>query len=135
MELLIAFSILNLIGFKFENVIWLSIVIAIIDILPILGVGTVLIPWFIWSFITGETALGIALLIVYLVILVIRQFIEPKLVSDQLGIHPIITLIAMYAGFKLVGFSGLILGPIALAVLRCVYADQIKKGLFKSLVE
>ena len=135
MELLIAFGILNLIGFEFKNIISLSVVIAIIDILPILGVGTVLIPWFIWSFITGETSLGIALLIVYLVILVIRQFIEPKLVSDQLGVHPIITLIAMYTGFKIIGFSGLILGPIALMILRCVYADQIKKGLLKSLVE
>ncbi len=134
-ELLIAFSILNLIGFKITNVISLSFVIAIIDILPILGVGTVLIPWFIWCFIAGDIGLGIALLIVYLTILIIRQFLEPKLVSDQLGVHPIITLIAMYAGFKTVGFSGLILGPIALMILRCVYADQIKKGLLKSLVE
>ncbi len=134
-ELVIAFSIMNSIGFRIEHYISLSVVIAIIDILPVLGVGTVLIPWFIWCFIIGNVGLGVALLIVYLTIFVIRQFIEPKIVSDQLGIHPIITLIAMYAGFKLVGFSGLLLGPIGLTVLRCVYAEQIKKGLLKSLVE
>lgn len=134
-ELLIAFAILNLIGFQIDHFIRLAFVIAIIDILPILGVGTVLIPWFVWCFISGNVPFGIALLIVYLTILIIRQFIEPKLVSDQLGVHPIITLLAMWAGFRMIGFSGLILGPIALMILRCVYADQIKKGLFKSLVE
>ena len=66
---------------------------------------------------------------------IIRQIIEPKLVSNQLGVHPMITLLSMYAGFKFIGFSGLILGPFALMILRCVYAEQIKKGLFKSLIE
>ena len=135
LELLIAFTILNAIGFNIENTIRLSILIAIIDILPVLGVGTVLIPWGIWSFLTGNIGLGVALLIVYLIILIIRQFIEPKLVSDQIGVHPIVTLLAMWAGFKMIGFSGLLLGPIMLVILRCVYAEQIKKGLLKSLVE
>ncbi len=135
LELLLAFWILNRIGFGLERIVTLSVVIAIIDILPVLGVGTVLLPWAVWSFISGEISLGIALIVVYLVILVIRQIIEPKLVSDQLGVHPIITLLAMWAGFKMVGFSGLILGPIALIILRSIYAEQIKKGLLKSLVE
>ena len=134
-ELLIAFNILNAIGFTIQNIVSLSVVVAIVDILPILGVGTILIPWAVWCFITGSASFGIALLIVYFIILIIRQFIEPKLVSDQLGVHPIVTLIAMYAGFKLIGFSGLILGPICLMILRCVYADSIKRGLLKSLVE
>ena len=134
-ELLVAFSILKLIGFKLDNIIWLSFIIAIIDILPILGVGTVLLPWAVWCFITGSASFGVALLVVYFLILIIRQFIEPKLVSNQLGVSPIITLLAMYAGFKLVGFTGLILGPITLTILRCIYAEQIKKGLFKSIFE
>ena len=134
-ELIICFGFLNAIGFKFDHIIRLSILIAIIDILPVLGIGTVLIPWFVWSFITGNIGLGFALMIIYILLTIIRQTIEPKLVSKQLGIHPLITLLSMYAGFKIVGFSGLILGPFALMVLRCVYAEQIKKGLFKSLVE
>ena len=134
-ELIIAFSILNWIGFNIPNVIKLSIIIAIIDILPVLGIGTVLLPWAVWCFISGNTGLGIALLLVYIILTIIRQLIEPRLVSDQLGIHPIITLLAMYAGYKMVGFTGLILGPLALVILRLVYAEQIKKGLIKSLIE
>jgi len=135
LELLISFFILNLLGCGIENIVSKSIIISIIDILPILGVGTVLIPWFIWCFIIGNTSLGIGLLIVYLVILIIRQFIEPKLVSKQLGINPLITIIAMYAGFKSIGFSGLILGPICLMILNCVFAIPIKRGLFKDLFD
>ncbi len=134
-ELIISFSVLNWIGFNIPNVVKLSIIIAIIDILPVLGIGTVLIPWAVWCFISGNTWLGLALLVVYVILTIIRQIIEPKLVSNQLGIHPIITLLAMYAGYKMVGFLGLILGPLALVVLRLVYAEQIEKGLIKSLVE
>ncbi len=134
-ELMICFWFLNAIGFKIEHVVRLSIVIALVDILPILGIGTVLIPWGIWSLLIGETGLGIALLLMYIILTVIRQTVEPKLVSKQLEIHPIITLIAMYAGFKLIGFSGLLLGPFVLVVLRCIYAEQIKEGFFKSLVK
>ena len=135
LELLVSFFILNLIGFKIEHIILLSIAIGIIDILPILGVGTVLIPWIIWSFITGDIPFAIALLIVHLIIFTIRQFIEPKLVSDQFGIHPIVTLLAMYTGFKIIGFTGLIIGPLVLMILRCVFKDQIKAGIFKSIFE
>lgn len=134
-ELLICFAIMNLIGFNIPHIVKLSIAIAIIDILPVLGIGTVLIPWFIWCFIIGETGMGVAIFLIYVLLTAIRQTIEPKLVSKQLGIHPILTLLAMYGGYKLIGFSGIILGPLALMVLRCVYAEQIKKGLFKSLVE
>ncbi len=134
-ELFITLSLLRALGFPLNNVLRLSILIAIIDILPILGIGTVLIPWSIWNFIIGNTGFGIGLIIIYIVLTIIRQLIEPRLVSKQLGVHPLFTLLAMYAGFKIVGFSGLILGPFALMVLRCVYAEQIKKGLFKSLVE
>ena len=134
-ELLIAFSILNLIGFEIDHIVWLSIIIGFIDILPVLGVGTVLIPWIIWSFITGNIAFGFALLVVHLTIFTIRQFMEPKLVSDQFGIHPIVTLLAMYTGFKIIGFTGLLIGPVVLMLLRCVFKEQIKVGIFKSIFE
>ena len=134
-ELMICFWFLNAIGFNIQNIIKLSLVIAIVDILPILGIGTVLIPWGIWSLIIGQTGLGVALLTMYILLTIIRQIVEPKLVSKQLEIHPIITLLAMYAGLKLIGFTGLLLGPFALVILRCIYADRIKEGFFKSLVK
>ena len=134
-ELYLAFTIINSIGFEIEYPLLLAIIVAIVDILPVLGVGTVLIPWSIWMFISGNWGFGLALLITYGVIFCIRQFIEPKLVSKQFGIHPLITLFAMYAGYKATGVIGLILGPILLMTLRCIFAKQIEKGLFKDIFE
>ncbi len=131
-ELFLAFSILKAIGFPLQNTFLLALVIGIVDILPVLGVGTVLIPWGLWEFIVGNIAFGIALAIIYVIILIVRQFIEPKLVSQQLGVHPLITLFAMYTGFKLFGFVGLIFGPVLLMVLKCVFSKPLEKGFFKS---
>ena len=134
-ELFLAFNIMNAIGFEIPYPLLLAIMVAIVDILPILGVGTVLIPWAIIMFIFGEWGFALALLITYGVIFVFRQFIEPKLVSKQFGIHPLITLFAMYAGYRTYGVFGLILGPIILMILRCLFAPQIEKGLFKDMFE
>ena len=130
-ELFLAFAILKAIGFELHNIFILSLSIAIVDILPVLGVGTVLIPWIIWEFIIGNIKFAIALGIVYIIILIIRQLIEPKLVSKQLGVHPLTTLFAMYAGFRYFGFSGLIFGPIILMILKCIFAKPLEKGFFK----
>lgn len=134
-ELYIAFNIMNAIGFEIPYPLLLAMLVSIVDILPILGVGTVLIPWAVIMFILGQWGFALALLITYGFIFVFRQFIEPKLVSKQFGIHPLITLFAMYAGYRTYGVFGLILGPIVLMVLRCLFAPQIEKGLFKDLFE
>lgn len=111
----------------------LSIVTAIVDILPVLGVGTILIPWGLIYFVMGHFGWGALLIGTYIAITVIRNFIEPKLVSDEFGVHPLITLIAMFAGFKILGVVGLLLGPISLMVLRCIFNKQIERGIFKDL--
>lgn len=134
-ELYLAFNIYRVIGFDISYPFLLAIVIALLDILPVLGVGTVLIPWGIWLLVTGDYAYAAAVFITYVIIFIIRQFIEPKLVSNQFGIHPLITLFAMYAGFKAVGVFGLLLGPIFLMILRCIYAKRLEKGLFKDLFD
>ena len=134
-ELYLAFNIYNALGFRVEYPFLLAVIISIVDILPVLGVGTVLNPWAIWLLITGEYGFAIAVFITYIIIFIVRQFLEPKLVSKQFGVHPIITLFAMYAGFKAAGVFGLILGPIALMILRCVFAPQLEKGLFKDLFD
>lgn len=111
----------------------LSIVTAVVDILPVLGVGTILIPWGLIYFVMGHFGWGALLIGTYILITVIRNFIEPKLVSDEFGVHPLITLVAMFAGFKLLGVVGLLLGPISLMALRCIFAKQIERGIFKDL--
>lgn len=134
-ELFIAFNIFNLLGFNVNYPFALALIIAVVDILPVLGVGTVLNPWAIVMLIMGNYGYAIALFVTYGIIFIIRQFIEPKLVSNQFGIHPIITLMAMYAGFRFLGFVGMILGPIALMALRCIFSRQIDRGLFKDLFD
>lgn len=134
-ELFLAFNLYNAMGFKVEYPFILAIVISLIDILPILGVGTILNPWAIWLLITGNYGFALAVFLTYIVIFIIRQFIEPKLVSKQFGVHPLITLFAMYAGFKIAGVFGLILGPIGLMILKCVFEPQLEKGLFKDIFD
>lgn len=90
----------------------LALIISLLDVLPVIGVGAVLLPWAAWCFISGRVPLGIGLVVLYLVHTVIRQLAEPKILGTTLGVHPIITLIFLYVGYSLFGFFGLLLVPI-----------------------
>jgi len=94
-----------------------------------------MIPWAVISSLNGDISLGIALIIIYAITLIVRQLVEPKIVSNKIGIHPIFTLIAMYTGFKLVGVVGLLLGPIALIVLNCIFSNLIDQGIVKTILD
>jgi sporulation integral membrane protein YtvI len=91
--------------------------ISLVDFVPALGCGTVLIPWAAIALITGNTTLGVGLFILYGIIFGIRQFIEPKIVGDQLGLNPLLTLAAMYLGFLAIGPIGIIVMPIVVTVI------------------
>ena len=86
----------------------MALFIGFVDALPILGSGTVMIPWAIISGINGDINLGIAIIVLLIIMSVARQVLEPKLVSKNIGVHPIFTLIAMYTGFKAIGILRLI---------------------------
>ena len=134
-QVLIGLYILKLIGLNMEYPFLAALGVAFVDALPILGSGTVLIPWAFFSAINGELQLAIGLLIILVIISVVRQFVEPKVVSKQIGIHPIFTLIAMYTGFKLIGIIGLIIGPVALIVVKNVYGTLIDRGVVKTIFD
>ena len=91
-----------------------------------------MLPWAIISACNGDLKLAIAILVLWIVMSLVRQFLEPKLVSSNLGIHPIFTLIAMYTGFKFSGIIGLFLGPILLIILKNIFAGMLDKGVMKS---
>lgn len=95
----------------------LALVVAIVDILPVFGAGTVLIPWAVFCFLTGDVRMGLGLLILYGVVTIVRQIAEPKIVGDSFGVHPLLTLIAMFAGFSLFGITGMLLSPAALMLI------------------
>lgn len=111
-ELAIGLSILQI-----KNSIGLAILIAVADILPVIGTGCVLVPWATWALVTQNYALALGLVILYVVILVIRNFTEPKIVGDQLGLNPVVTLIAIYIGYRIMGVGGMIMLPIITTIL------------------
>lgn len=125
-EILIGLTALNLLGFYSGSYrVVISLCIALVDIFPILGSGTVLIPWGIISLLRGNIGLGIGLLILYVIITVLRQYIEPKLVAGQLGLPPAATLVAMYLGLKIFGIPGIFMLPLIITVLKVLNDDGV----------
>lgn len=112
-ELLTGFLILGV-----DYAFLLALIVAVLDMLPVLGVGTVLIPWALVSFFQKNFYLGFGLSILYLVMLILRQIAEPKLLGKSLGLHPLLTLFAGYAGFRLFGFLGMLLGPVVATLIK-----------------
>lgn len=111
-ELSILFSI-----FGIEHAVLKAAAIAVLDILPILGTGGIMIPWAIISLVLGYTKLGIQLFVIYAIVTVVRNYVEPKIVGTQLGLHPIITLVSMFIGLRLFGFWGLFGLPVGISFL------------------
>ena len=94
-----------------------------------------MIPWSIILFINKDNSLGFSVLGLFILILCIKQILEPKLVSQKIGVHPFFTLIAMYTGFKLLGFIGILIGPILLIVLKEIFDNFLDKGLINYFIE
>ncbi len=111
-ELSIGLSIIRI-----ENAIFIASIVAIVDILPVLGTGTVMIPWALITAIQGNVTRAVSLLILYLIITVIRNIVEPKFIGKQMGLHPIVSLMSMFVGAKLFGAIGLFGMPITISLL------------------
>ena len=124
-ELALGFGAINLIGesmgIKIEYAVLLAMIIAVVDILPVLGVGAVLIPWGIVDFIIGEWQLGLMVLLLYIIITVIRNYLEPKIIGTKYGMHPIVTLVAIYVGGKLLGVIGIFALPLTCIICKRLY--------------
>lgn len=123
--LLIGFSIL-----KVNYTLIVALATAVLDALPFFGSGAVLIPWSIISFVMGDLPRGIGLLICYLTLILMRQLIEPKIVSKNIGLHPLLTLISMYVGYRTFSIGGMILGPLSLVLLVSLY----RVGVFDNII-
>ena len=95
-----------------------AFIIALVDILPVLGISTVLVPWGIFELIRGNVALGTGLLVLCAIMLLIRQLIEPRIIGKSLGLHPLTTLFAAYVGLQLFGLFGMLLGPAVAMVIK-----------------
>ncbi len=125
-EISLGLGLLTLLGiFDSGYIFIIALAIALIDIVPVLGTGTVLGPWALISLLNGDYAMAIGLVVMYVCITVIRQIIEPKLVAAQLGIPAFLMVIAMFFGTKLFGFIGLFLLPITLVMLKLLNDEGI----------
>ncbi len=125
-EMFIGLSFMKLIGvYKGGYIAIIAFVTCIVDIIPVLGTGTVLIPWAVYSFVTGNVGLGIGLIVLYAVITVLRQIIEPKLVANQVGLPAIVTIAAMFLGAKIFGAFGIILLPLTVIILKLMYDEGV----------
>ena len=124
-ELSIGLSIIGI-----ENAVMIALLIAVFDILPVLGTGGIMIPWAVITAIQGEYKLAIALFAVYIVVTIIRNIIEPKIVGSQLGLHPVATLASLFVGAQLFGAVGLFGFPIGLSLLRYL-SEQGTLKIFK----
>lgn len=122
-ELFVGFSVLQV-----DYAFLLAFLVALVDILPVLGVGTVLIPWAIVMFFSKNFRLGIGLLILWCAVTVVRQIIEPRIVGGTFGIHPALTLFGMYVGFRLFGILGMLLAPAVLVLGRFLLREYKREN-------
>lgn len=120
-ELSLGFWILGI-----DYAVLLSLIIAVFDLLPILGTGGIVLPWALIAMIAGNWGRAVGLLVLYIVITVIRQTLEPKIVGKQIGLHPLATLVAMLLGLELFGLLGLFGVPVLVAVINSMYRAKPK---------
>ena len=118
-ELSVGFLILGI-----DNAIAIAAIIAVIDLLPILGTGIIVIPWILIELIKGNIPLAIGLAILYAVIIIVRNILEPKIVGRQIGVHPLAMLVSMYVGLQIFGFVGIFVLPIILVVVKGFYDNK-----------
>lgn len=119
-ELLAGFFVLRI-----KHAFLLALLVAFVDLLPVFGTGTVLLPWGLTEIFLGNSR-GFGIIVLYIVITLIRNFAEPKIIGSQIGINPLFTLLVMFAGLRLMGFWGLIIFPIVFIVVIKYYKHQLK---------
>lgn len=125
-EMFLGLSVLKILGvFSSNYTLIISFAIAVIDIIPVLGTGTVLIPWAVTSLVLGNYPMAIGLAVIYAVVTVIRQIVEPKLVAGQLGLPPFLTISAMYIGLKTIGVLGVFIVPMIIIMLKLLNDEGI----------
>lgn len=106
-----------------------ALLVSLVDALPVLGIGTVMLPWATVELLRENFYVGFGLVISYAIIMIVRNFIEPKIIGNQIGINPIFTLIALFLGLKIAGIAGMILFPLLLTVLVEYFKSEQTAGL------
>ncbi|MDQ0897027.1 MULTISPECIES: sporulation integral membrane protein YtvI [unclassified Paenibacillus] len=118
--------IIGLLVLRVDYAITIGLLTGLADLMPYLGTGAVMVPWILYVFFAqGDFFLGIGLSVLYGVIVIARQIMEPKVLASSVGLDPLATLIAMFVGLKLFGLLGLIVGPVTLILIAAFYRARI----------
>ena len=107
----------------------LALALAVLDFIPLVGAGTVMVPWALISLVTRNYPAAIRLIVIWGIIALFRRVMEPKFVGDQTGLSPVASLVSIYVGMKLAGVLGMILGPILLLIVR----NLSEMGMFRNI--
>ncbi|KGX93380.1 membrane protein [Pontibacillus halophilus JSM 076056 = DSM 19796] len=122
--------LLGLVILRVEYAITIAVITGIVDLLPYLGTGLIFIPWMLYMFFTGNYFMTIGLAILYIIVIVQRQMMEPKVLSSNIGIDPLATLLALFVGYKLIGFLGLLVGPVVLVFINTLHQAKLFEKLW-----
>ena len=132
-QIMIVIFFITVIPFAFMGISYsglLAVVIAIVDFLPFFGAGSVLVPWAVYRLVTGSYTYAAILFVIYVVVLIVRQALEPKLIGDNIGTSPFETLVFMLVGYRLAGMLGLIVGiPVGMILVECY-----REGMFDDYI-
>ncbi|PLS16967.1 sporulation integral membrane protein YtvI [Bacillus sp. M6-12] len=126
--------LIGLLVLHVEYAITIALIVGMVDILPYLGTGAVFVPWIVFEFISGETNLAVGLSVLYIVVIVQRQLMEPKVLSSSIGLDPLATLVSLFVGFKIMGFLGLIAGPIVLVIVNTLQRANTFRAVWQFIL-
>ena len=122
-ELFLGFSVIGI-----DGAVVFAALVALVDILPVLGAGAVLVPWAIIEFILGNTALGVSLAVLQVIIAIVRQIVEPRIVGRGIGLHPVVSLMSMYVGLRVFGILGMIGAPLFFVIVKNTFVAIRGRG-------
>ncbi len=139
-KIMLVLTVIMFIGFEILKVdysFFIALGVAFLDLLPVLGTGTVLWPWALFDVISGNYTRAVGLIIIYLICQVVKQVLQPKMVGDSIGLSPLSTLVFMYIGYRLYSVLGMIIGiPVGMVIVnlyRVGVFDRIING-FKIII-
>ncbi len=121
--------VIGLLILRVDYAFTIGLIAGVVDLLPYLGIGLVFVPWIVYLFFVGKVKLAIGLAILYGIITIMRQILEPKILSSTVGLDPLLTLIALFVGLQLFGFLGLIIGPVSIVIITAL----IKANVFRDV--
>src|SRR5690625_3966716 len=98
-----------------------TLIALVVDFVPYIGMGVLFIPWIIYTFLIDNYVLTIQLTVLYMILIIIRQIMEPKILATNIGLHPLIALIILFISFQHLGLLGVVLTPIALIMISAIY--------------